>query len=102
MDAKAHPAPAPVPSLESIALHVLCALAEAQRDDRRMDLESLVEAVKVRRREVRATVTALHRAGLVDALRMRPTLQGFAIGVALGRSRLPALRAIKPSAIAAA
>jgi DNA-binding IscR family transcriptional regulator len=87
---------------QMIALHVLRAVAEAQVDGRRIDLENLVEAVQVRRRDLRSTVSALHRAGLVDALRMRPTMKGFALGIALAREPLPGLRPARSAATAAA
>jgi hypothetical protein len=87
---------------QMIALHVLRALAEAQAEGRRMDLETLVQVLQIRRRDLRTTVSALHRAGLVDALRMRSTIQGFALGVALARAPLPALRSTRTVSTAAA
>jgi DNA-binding IscR family transcriptional regulator len=77
---------------EMIALHVLRALAESQLAGERMDLETLAEQVRVRRRDLRAAVSSLHRAGLVDALRMRVSLRGFALGAALARAPLAPLR----------
>ena len=86
---------------ETLALHVLRALAEAQVQGSAMNLELLAAAIRVRRRDLRGTVTALHAAGLVDALRMRVTLRGFALGAALSKQPLPPLRTLR-AAVAAA
>lgn len=72
--------------------HILQVLALAQRDGRSSSLDALVDALQVRRGDVRRAVSALHREGLVDALRMRLSLRGFAIGAALVGRELPALR----------
>jgi hypothetical protein len=56
-----------------------------------MDLEALSLAIQVRRPDVRKAVTALHQQGLVDALRLRLSLAGFAIGTALRAKRLPSI-----------
>src|SRR5262249_35759190 len=66
------------------------------------NLESLVEALRVRRKDIRATLTVLHRQGLVDVLRMRLSFAGFAIGTALLGQPLRALRAAPVAKIAAA
>jgi hypothetical protein len=87
---------------QALAAHVLHALAQAQIEGRRQDLETLVQELKVRRGDIRRTVTALHREGYVDALHMRLTLKGFAVGRALTGEALPALRRPKIAAIAAA
>jgi len=68
---------------ERIAPYILRALAEAQIEGRMMDLEALSRAIEVRRPDVRRAVSALHQEGLVDALRLRLSMQGFAIGSAL-------------------
>ena len=81
------------PSGEAIAIHLLRALTTAQREDRRLDLDELVSEVGARRAEVRRTLSALHRGGYVDVLRMRLTLKGFAIGQALSATDLIPLRA---------
>ncbi len=83
----------------ALSTHVLQALAQAQSDGRRVSLESLTETLRVRRGDVRRVVSLLHRQGFVDALRMRLTLQGFALGRAYLGQELPALR---PSASARA
>ncbi|HVK63789.1 MAG TPA: hypothetical protein VM694_04930 [Polyangium sp.] len=77
---------------KDIAPYILRALAEAQTEGRTMDLETLSIAIKVRRGDVRKTVSALHQEGLVDALRLRLSLAGFAIGSALLEQELPPIR----------
>lgn len=84
-----------------LAATLLQALAVAQLDGRVETLDTLVERLRVRRKDVRSTLTVLHRQGMVDVLRMRLTLSGFAIGVALIGKTLPALRPA-PQAVTAA
>jgi Mn-dependent DtxR family transcriptional regulator len=79
-------------NVRTLSTHILQALAEAQTEGRRSTLETLVEQVKVRRRDVRSAVSGLHQQGLVDAIHMQLTLEGFAIGRALLAKELPALR----------
>jgi hypothetical protein len=67
-----------------ITLDELCVLVGVTDDVAREG----VRARKPRREDVRATVRELDRLGYVDALRMRLTLQGFAVAV----SALPAAR----------
>lgn len=81
-----------------IAPYILRTLAEAQTEGRVMDLETLSLAVQVRRADVRKTVTALHQQGLVDALRLRLSLAGFAMGRAYMKQELPPLQRQKPQA----
>ncbi|UQA58350.1 hypothetical protein [Polyangium aurulentum] len=83
---------------EQLAPYVLRALAEAQQEGRRIDLETLALAIKVRRPDVRKTVSALHQQGLVDALRLQLSLAGFAIGSALLTTELPPIRRPKAPA----
>ncbi|MGK3983581.1 hypothetical protein WME99_11115 [Sorangium sp. So ce136] len=85
-----------------VAATLLQALAIAQREGRVETLETLVEKLRVRRRDVRGTLTLLHRQGMLDVLRMRLTLSGFAVGSALIGQTLPALRAAPRAATAAA
>lgn len=85
-----------------LSAYILQALARAQSDGRESNLETLVDELKVRRKDVRAALTALHREGMVDVLRMRLTLSGFAIGRALLDQKLPVLRKPAQSAIVAA
>jgi DNA-binding IclR family transcriptional regulator len=85
---------------EKLAPYVLRALAEAQQEGRCIDLETLALALKVRRPDVRKTVSALHQQGLVDALRLRLSLAGFAMGAALLATELPPIRRLKMAAAA--
>lgn len=57
-----------------------------------MNLLTLRDDLSVRRTDIRAAVSQLHREGMVDALTMRLTFQGFTIGQALSGQRLPPLR----------
>ena len=57
-----------------------------------MDLETLSREIEVRKVDVRKTVSALHHEGLVDALRLRLSLKGFALGRALLSIELPLIR----------
>jgi DNA-binding IclR family transcriptional regulator len=79
-------------SPRKLAPYVLRTLALHQIAGNRLNLQTLVDEIGVRRADVRRTVSALHRQGLVDALRMRPTLEGYAIGRALLVGSLPVLR----------
>jgi DNA-binding IclR family transcriptional regulator len=85
-----------------LALHVLHVLAQAQIEGRRVNLETLTEDLRVRRGDVRRAVSALDREGYADALRMRPTLRGFALGRSLLANDLPALRRPKLALVTAA
>jgi hypothetical protein len=76
----------------TVAAYVLRALAEAQIDGRASTLQTLTDAIEVRKTDIRAAVTALHQEGYLDALRMRLTLRGFTVGSALIGEKLPALR----------
>ena len=87
---------------KTLAAYILQALTLAQREGRTENLETLVETLRVRRKDIRATLTVLHRQGLVDVLRMRLSLAGFAIGTALLGQPLPALRKATIRVIAAA
>ncbi len=86
----------------ALPAHVLQVLVRLHTEGRRATLEMLVEALRVRRGDVRRTLSALHREGFVDVLRMRPTLAGFALGRALEGVELPALRVAKVAAVVAA
>lgn len=77
----------------TVAPYVLRELARAQKSGRVMDLLALSRAIEVRRDDVRRVVSALHAEGLVDAMRMRLTLRGFALGTALLAMELPPVRA---------
>lgn len=87
---------------QDLSAHVLQALALAQTEGRASTLDSLVAELRVRRGDIRRTVSALHQEGYLDALRMRLTLQGFALGRSLMGEALPALRKPKLAVVAAA
>lgn len=87
---------------KTVAAYVLRALAQAQIKGRVSTLASLTAELKVRKTDVRAAVSALHREGFLDALRMRLTLRGFAVGSALIGETLPELRPARAAVSAAA
>ena len=87
---------------KNLAAYILQALTLAQMEGRSENLETLVETLRVRRKDIRSTLTVLHRQGLVDVLRMRLSLSGFAIGTALLGQPLPELRKAPLVAIEAA
>jgi hypothetical protein len=91
-------------NIHALPAHVLLALVRLHSEGTRASLERLVEELRVRRGDVRRVLSALHREGFVDVLRMRPTLAGFALGraYALQGAALPALRAPKLAAVVAA
>lgn len=76
----------------TLAAHVLRTLANAQQRRRPMTLASLVDALQVRKVDVREVVSRLHAQGFLDATTMRLTLAGFAIGSSLRGEKLPKLR----------
>lgn len=79
----------------TIAAHVLCELggAHARRAPQaRLRLDELAAQIGVRRADVRRVVSALHAEGFVDAQRLRLTLSGFALAVALDGRRLRTVR----------
>lgn len=83
------------PDPGTLAIHVLCEMTTRQRRGERAQLDDLASAVGVRRADVRGVVSLLHRQGYVDAVRMRVTLAGFAIGLSLGERELgPVLRPV--------
>jgi DNA-binding IscR family transcriptional regulator len=85
-----------------LALHVLFHLAQAQLDGRRVNIEDLVSALRVRRSDIRSILTSLHQQDLYDVLRGNLTLAGFAVAVRLSAAKLPELRPAKPAAVSAA
>lgn len=85
-------------SLDLVSLHLLRAIAKASARGRATDLETLATEIGVRKVDCRAALSTLHRQGYVDVLRMRPTLQGFALGASIRNARLDAVRA--PASVA--
>jgi hypothetical protein len=89
-------------SPNTLAPYVLQTLAKYQLEGRICSLDHLAGEIKVRRADLRRTVSALHREGFVDALRMRLTWSGFALGRAVVAVPLPELRiSAKPCSAAA-
>lgn len=84
---------------QSIAPYILRELARAQRRGRTIDLQELSKTIEVRRTDVRRAVTAMHQQGLVDALKMRLTFQGFALGMAYLKAALPPVSALRPAVL---
>ncbi len=85
----------------TLSAYILQALALAQTEGRTMNLESLTDTLKVRRKDIRGAVSQLHREGMLDALTMRLSLRGFAIGRSLQGEQLRELRITAPPARAA-
>ena len=75
-----------------LAIHVMKRLTIAQTQGRLLSLQDLSTELGVRKADVRQTITALHREGWVDALRLRLTLAGFAVGASLADASLVAVR----------
>ncbi|HSO00803.1 MAG TPA: hypothetical protein VLS89_21075 [Candidatus Nanopelagicales bacterium] len=82
---------------KDLAPHVLRAIFELQSEGALVNLETLTRALRVRRVDLRRVVTALHREGFVDALHMRLTLRGLALGAAFAKGEL---RPIRKAAVA--
>lgn len=74
-----------------LAPHVLRLLAAAQYRGRPMTLQDLVDRLKIRRVDLRHTLTAMDQQGLLNVLTLKLTLQGFAVGTALRTRKLPAI-----------
>jgi len=89
-------------NLRTVSTYVLCALAQGQTDGRASNLATLTDELQIRKTDVRGAITALHREGYLDALRMRLTLRGFAVGRALIGEPLPELRPAQRAEAAAA
>lgn len=81
----------------ALAPYVLRALAASQRAGKATNLQRLTDELGVRRSDIRATINALHDQGLLDALTMRLSLHGFAIGSALRSQKLRPLREVMTS-----
>jgi len=86
----------------TVSAYVLRALAQAQIEGTVSTLATLTSELRVRKGDVRTAVSALHREGYLDALRMRLTLRGFAVGSALIGEKLPELRPARVAVRAAA
>lgn len=91
---------------KALAPYVLTVLYEAQVEGRMMTLASLVDELKVRKMDIRRTVTALHQQGYLDVLTMRLSFVGFALGAKYKKQGLPDVRLLfqaekKPASAAA-
>ncbi len=75
-----------------LAAHLLVALLSAQTRGRASTLDTLAAKVRVRRADLRASVSKLHQRGLLDVRTMRLTMAGFVAATALRQRKLPALR----------
>ncbi len=75
----------------SLAPYVLRVIARAQIQAMPCSLNDLSHEIRARRSDLRRTVSALHRQGYVDALRMRLTMRGLVLGLALTGVTLPEL-----------
>jgi DNA-binding IscR family transcriptional regulator len=71
-----------------VAAHVLRHLARAKQRGRAVRLDELAKEIGVRRDDVRDVVTSLDAEGHVDARRMRLTMSGFAMAVAMRECKL--------------
>lgn len=87
---------------KDLAPHLLKILYAFQNDGVTVTLETLTSALQVRRIDVRRAITAMHREGYLDALRMRLTLRGLALGAAFTVSSLRPLRHAPLRAVSAA
>ncbi len=75
-----------------LAIHVMRELTRAQGEGEVLSLEELANKLEVRKADVRTVVSALHQAGFVDALRLRVTMMGLAIGATTSAATLRAAR----------
>ena len=81
--------------------YILRALAQYQIDERRVNLQTLVDDLEVRRADVRRAMTALHEQGFVDIVSFKLSMNGFAVGMSLLDKELPPLRRITSITVAA-
>ena len=85
-----------------LAIHVVKRLTIAQTEGHLLSLQDLADELGVRKTDVRDIISVLHAQGYVDALRMRPTLAGFAIGSATSDAELaPIRKAVRVALVAA-
>jgi hypothetical protein len=75
-----------------LALHVVKRMTILHKVDAPCTLDGLVDDLRVHRTVVREVLSTLHQEGVVDALHMRLTLNGFAIGHSLEHAELPPFR----------
>ncbi|WP_437593979.1 hypothetical protein [Sorangium sp. So ce1000] len=87
---------------KDLAPHLLRTLIALQSEGKMVTLDTLTAALQVRRTDVRRAITALHREGYLDALHMRLTLRGLALGAAFAAAQLRPLRRASLRAVKAA
>jgi hypothetical protein len=87
----------PTISHQTLALHIVRYMAIAQQKGRLTSLDGLVEALKVRRTDVRAVLSKLHAQDYLNVATMSLTLRGFFLGASLTSAKLPAIRAPRPA-----
>ena len=80
------------PTDEAMSIHLLRALTHFARQECRVHLEDVAAEAGVRKIDARRLVRELDRQGFVDAMRMRPTLAGFALGASVADVDLKPLR----------
>ena len=83
---------------KALAAHVLRAIARPRA--RVVSVADIAKIVGARRADVRGVVSRLHQEGFVDALRMRPTLQGLALASSLGACKLREVRSEERARVA--
>ena len=81
-------------SYQALSAHILRHASVAQVAATKCELtaQSLATDLRVRRVDVRRSLSALHKQGLIDVAQMRLTLAGFALGKALEGRQLKAIR----------
>jgi hypothetical protein len=82
-------------SYQALSAHILRHVAAAQVAGTKsvpLKLEVLAVDLKVRQVDVRSSLSALHKQGLMDVAQMRLTLAGFALGKALEGRQLRSIR----------
>ena len=82
-------------SYQALSAHILRHAAAAQVAGTKsapVKLQTLAADLGVRQVDVRRSLSALHKQGLIDVAQMRLTLAGFALGKALEGRRLRSIR----------
>ncbi len=82
-------------SYQALSAHILRQAAAAQLAGTKsaaLKVEVLAADLKVRQVDVRRSLSALHKQGLMDVAQMRLTLAGFALGKALEGRQLRSIR----------
>ena len=80
-----------------LAAHVLRMVALDRARGRTSTLDDLSRRIGVRREDVRAVLSKLHREGCFDVVRMKVTMNGFVAACAMSGTRLQAIRRVAPA-----